>query len=59
MSSPLFLDMLTTRKGKYAQVIEIALVDIAGKIVFENRLKPTVLLKKMQQQFMVSVLNSC
>ncbi|EMY1531394.1 hypothetical protein AAEU76_005204 [Salmonella enterica subsp. enterica serovar Wedding] len=42
MSSPLFLDMLTSGQGKYAQVIEIALVDIAGEIVFENRLKPTV-----------------
>ncbi|ELR5845610.1 hypothetical protein R3134_004506 [Salmonella enterica] len=38
----MFLDMLTTGQGKYAQVVEIALVNIAGEIVFENRLKPTV-----------------
>ncbi|EJA5820901.1 hypothetical protein OD522_004891 [Salmonella enterica] len=38
----LFLDMLTTGQGKYAQAVEIALVNIAGEIVFENRLKPTV-----------------
>ncbi|HBM3184921.1 TPA: 3'-5' exonuclease [Klebsiella oxytoca] len=39
---PLFLDAETTGLGRYAQAIEIALVESTGECVFETRLRPSV-----------------
>lgn len=40
--APLFLDTETTGLGERDQIIELALVDAAGRIHFETRMKPTV-----------------
>lgn len=41
-SEPLFLDSESTGLGSNAQIIELAISDSRGKILFESRLKPTV-----------------
>lgn len=40
--NPLFLDTETTGLGYDAQIIELALVDAAGHVHFETRMKPTI-----------------
>lgn len=40
--NPLFLDTETTGLGEFAQIVELAIVDANGHVVFESRLRPTV-----------------
>ncbi|MDR0218328.1 MAG: 3'-5' exonuclease [Enterobacteriaceae bacterium] len=43
------LDTETTGLGKYAQVVEIAVTDIDGNVIFQHRLRPSVLIEAAAQ----------
>lgn len=43
--APLFLDTETTVLGNTAEAQKIGLTDAAGQVVFETRLRPTVVIE--------------
>ena len=47
---PLVLDTETTGLGYDAQVIEIAIADASGKVLFDTRIKPTVAIEAAAQE---------